>query len=37
MIVYGFEFGLPLVVYFVSKLFGSKCFSLPMVFVVLVN
>jgi hypothetical protein len=29
LIVYGFGFGLPVVIYFVAKFLGSKCFSLP--------
>jgi len=32
LIVYSFGFGLPIVIYFVSKFLGSKCFSLPEVF-----
>lgn len=29
LIVYGFGFGLPLVIYFVTKFLGSRVFSLP--------
>lgn len=29
LIVYGFGFGLPIVIYFVTKFLGSKLFSLP--------